>query len=107
LFLASMSRERRSRVLGQLTLRSLTANTLTDAAALRADCERIAERGYSVDNEEFIPGLVAVAVPVRDRSGETRAAMAVHAPVARMSLAQMLEHLPALQEAAARMTELL
>lgn len=107
LFLASMSRERRARVLGQLTLKALTPNTLTEAAALRADCERIGAQGYSVDNEEFIPGLVAVAVPVRDRGGEVRAAMAVHAPVARMSLAQMLEHLPALREAASRMTELL
>ena len=106
LFLASMSRERRMRVLGQLQLARLTPNTLTDAAALRADCERIAAQGYSVDNEEFITGLVAVAVPVRDRGGEMRAAVAVHAPVARMSLESMLTHLPALRHAAQRMSEL-
>lgn len=107
LFLAMMSRERRARMLGQLTLARLTPNTLTDAAALRADCERIVELGYSMDNEEFITGLVAIAVPVRDRGGEMRAAMATHAPVARMSMEQMLEHLPALHEAAARMSALL
>ena len=107
LFLSMMSRERRARMLGQLQLSRLTANTLTEVAALRADCERIARDGYSVDNEEFIPGLVAVAVPVRDGSGETRAALAVHAPVARMSLDQMRTHLPALQQAAARMAGLL
>ena len=107
LFLGTMPRERRARVLGQLTLSALTPNTLTDVASLRADCERIARQGYAVDNQEFIPGLVAVAVPVRDAGGETRAALAAHAPVARMSLEQMLGHLPALQRAAERMTELL
>lgn len=107
LFLASMTRDRRARVLGQLALTRLTPNTLTTATALREDCERIAARGYSIDREEFIAGLIAVAVPVRDAAGEVRAAVAVHAPITRLSLEQMLEHLPALHDAAARMSALL
>ncbi|MDB5999924.1 MAG: transcriptional regulator, IclR family, partial [Rhizobacter sp.] len=59
------------------------------------------------DREEFIAGLVAVAVPVRDREGEVRAAIAVHAPTARMSLEAMMAELPALRDAAARMSDLL
>ncbi len=107
LFLASMTSERRARVLGQLELARLTPNTLITAAALREDCERSAANGYAVDMEEFIAGLIAVAVPVRDAAGEIRAAMAVHGPVARLSLDRILEHLPALKEAAARMSLLL
>ncbi len=105
LFLANMPRERRNRIVEQLELAALTANSLTDVAALRADCDLIARQGYSVDREEFIAGLVAVAVPVRDRTGQTRAAVAVHAPVARRSLQQLLGYLPHLQRAAARMSE--
>ena len=41
------------------------------------------------------------------RTGQTRAAIAVHAPTARMSLAEAQRQLPALRAAAARMTALL
>ena len=52
-------------------------------------------------------GLVAIAIPVRDASGEVRAALAVHAPAARMPLEKALQRLPALYVAAERMTALL
>ncbi|MBW4047575.1 MAG: IclR family transcriptional regulator [Proteobacteria bacterium] len=107
LFLASMNSERRARILGQLEFARLTPNTLTTAAALRKDCERTAANGYAVDMEEFIAGLIAVAVPVRDAVGEVRAAIAMHGPVTRLSLDGMLKHLPALKVAAGRMSLLL
>lgn len=105
LFLALMPAARREKLIGQLALSRLTANTLTDADALRMECAAIAQQGYSLDREEFIDGLVAAAVPVRDATGEVRAAVAVHAPIARMSLAQALERVPALHAAAARIGE--
>ena len=55
----------------------------------------------------FMAGLVAVAVPVQDRSGRMRAAIAVHGPTARMSLDDALARLPALKAAARRMGKLL
>ena len=107
LFLAFMPRARRDMLIEQLALTRMTATTLTTVAALRAECELIAEQGHSLDREEFIDGLVAAAVPVRDAAGEVRAALAVHAPMARMSVAQAAVRLPALHAAAARMSRLL
>jgi IclR family acetate operon transcriptional repressor len=107
LFLASLQRSGQCALLGALTLAPLTPNTLTSAEALRGECEAIAARGYATDREEFMAGLIAVAVPVRDRRGEMRAAVAVHAPTARLSLEQAITRLPALQAAAARMGALL
>ncbi len=52
-------------------------------------------------------GLVAVAVPVRDAAGEVRAALAVHAPTARMSMADAERRIDALKAAALRMGGLL
>jgi DNA-binding IclR family transcriptional regulator len=91
----------------QLDFPRMTANTLADAAALRAECARIAEQGHAHDREEFIAGLVAIAVPVRDVQGTTRAALAVHGPTARLSPEAALAALPALHAAAARMAALL
>jgi DNA-binding IclR family transcriptional regulator len=62
---------------------------------------RIRKVGYSVDAEEFVDGLVCVAVPVFSPDGRNvRCAVALQAPVARMSLAQAIEKVPRLHEAA-------
>jgi IclR family transcriptional regulator, acetate operon repressor len=107
LFLAFMPRARRDNMLAHLKLTRMTAATLTTVAALQAECDVIVERGHSFDREEFIDGLVAIAVPVRDATGEVRAGLAVHAPLARFPLDQAHLRLPALHAAAARMAALL
>jgi len=107
LFLALMPPEQRDALLAHLPLQRLTVNTLTSRKALRAECEQIAERGCSVDREEFILGLIAVAVPVLDAQGRARAAIAVHAPSARLTLDAALTKLAALQDAAKKMRALL
>ncbi len=107
LFLAQMPKDERNALIAQLTLTRMTGNTITDAGKLRAECESIAKRGYSCDREEFIAGLVAVAVPVLDAAGQVRAAIAVHAPTARMTMEEAVERIGALKEAAGRMTGLL
>jgi IclR family transcriptional regulator, acetate operon repressor len=107
LFLAHLSLEIRERMLAKITLEALTPNTITRIGQLRDECETIAARGYSTDNEEFIAGLVALAVPVFGKQNEVRAAIAVHAPSARMPLTQIVAQLPALRSAAHNMADLL
>jgi DNA-binding IclR family transcriptional regulator len=107
LFLAFMPRERRDLLISHLSLTRMTATTLTTAQALKAECDTIAAVGHSFDREEFIDGLVAAAVPVLDASGEVRAALAVHGPIARLSLDQARDRVPALHAAAKRMARLL
>ncbi|WP_431509996.1 IclR family transcriptional regulator [Variovorax sp. DAIF25] len=107
LFLAQMPKEARDAMIDGLPLPRMTASTLTDPAALRAECDAIAQDGFSRDREEFMAGLVAVAVPVRDAAGEVRAALAVHAPTARMSMADAERRIDALKAAALRMGGLL
>lgn len=103
LLLAMLPRPARERLLAHLPLTRYTAATLTDAKRLGAELARIRARKYATDNEEFHAGLVCVAVPVADEKGRTCAAIAVHAPVSRMPLAQALAHLPLLRRAAAEM----
>ena len=105
LFLALMPKARRDLLIKRLKLPRLTASTLTSTSALQAECTRIAQQGHAFDQQEFIDGLVAAAVPVRDAAGEVRAAIAVHAPIARMSLEQAAQRVPALHAAASRIGE--
>ena len=104
LFLAHLSPRQCRAVLDSLPLTRHTTTTLTERAALEMELERIRQQDYAVDAEEFVDGLVCVAVPVRQPgtpgTGGVRCAVALQAPVARMPLAQALQQLPRLREAA-------
>lgn len=106
LFLALMTPERREALVSQLSLQRMTDSTITSAQALRQECAAIAAAGHSLDREEFIAGLIAIAVPVHQDSGGARAALAIHAPRARLSLDDAIAWLPALQAVAKRMRKL-
>lgn len=107
LFLALMPQTQREQLLAHIRLTRMTDSTLTTVDALREECDAISNQGFSVDREEFITGLIAVAVPVSDKQGLVRAALAVHAPRSRMSQEQAMARLPALRAAAKRMRSLL
>ena len=80
--------------------RATPNNTITDPDKLHAELEDIRKRGYSIDNQEFLAGVVCLAVPVRDSKGVICAGVAMSAPHARMSVEEAIGHLPALLEAA-------
>lgn len=100
LLLAMLPKARRERLLASLSLVRHTDRTITDRRRLARELEKIRAWRYSTDDEEFHRGLACVAVPISDTSGRTCAALAVHAPVSRMSLARQIEHLSSLRQAA-------
>jgi DNA-binding IclR family transcriptional regulator len=102
LFLAHMPKEVRARMLSRLPLTAHAPNTIVTTRELELDLKRIAKRGFSTDNEEFLAGLVAVAVPVRDQRGTVFAAVATHAPIARLDLKALTAQVPRLVAAAER-----
>jgi DNA-binding IclR family transcriptional regulator len=103
LLLACMAETPRAAVLATIDFSPFTPNTITDATAFAAELATIKQQDYSLDREEFLLGLVAVAVPVRDRHGAALAALACHAPSARLSLERAVSYLPVMQAAAARL----
>jgi DNA-binding IclR family transcriptional regulator len=107
LFLASMPLLERRSILAQLQLTRHSPRTITDRRELEAELERIARRGVGIDNEEFVLGMVAVAVPVLGSDGRLVAAVACHAPTARRSLDEMLTSVPELRAAADAMARIL
>jgi len=103
LYLSSLSRSRRERLISKLPLEQKAANTITHADELLAATDIIAKTKIGTDNEEFIPGMVAVAVPITDRKGKLMATLATHGPVVRMSFEQAMGHVARLQRAAAEL----
>jgi IclR family pca regulon transcriptional regulator len=66
-------------------LRRLTARTVTDAPALRAELLQVREQGWAFVDEELEEGLRAIAAPINDLSGRVIAAVNVSSPVSRGS----------------------
>lgn len=107
LYLSSLSAARRKRVVSELPLEQRTGNTLIDPDALAAALKRTRAEGFGTDDEEFVEGMVAIAVPVRDGQGRLAATLATHAPAQRMPLETAKSYLPALREAADKLARLL
>lgn len=104
LFLANLEPAARDALIGHLRLEPHTPSTITSRKALVAALEAIRVRDYSIDDEEFLVGLIAIAVPVRDRAGKVVAALACHAPLARMSIDDAERLLPRLRAAARKLS---
>ena len=107
LFLSQMPAADCQALVDGLARERKTAHTHTSVAALMAEIERTRKRGIGVDNEEFINGMVAIAIPVRDAQGQCVAAVACHTPTARLSLTDLLAHAPAIERTAQQIAALL
>ncbi|MDA7945901.1 MAG: IclR family transcriptional regulator [Hyphomicrobiaceae bacterium] len=103
LFLSMQSDENLEALLKTLRLTKYTDTTKTDPATLRSSLSEIRKAGVSIDNQEFMSGVVCIAVPVLDPAGRIRAGLAISAPEARVSATRVLEYAPVLRAAAARM----
>ena len=77
-----------------------TTNTITDVKPLLSVLENIRRDGIGADDQEFMHGVVCVSVPVVDKDGRCFGGIAISAPEARMTLHQMLTHVPQMRKAA-------
>lgn len=100
LLLALLPAPRRARLVRQLKLDARTPNTVVDRSKLETALKHVRRVRLGVDAEEFITGLVCVAVPILAADGHAVAAVAMQAPVARMPLERALGHAARLREAA-------
>jgi len=72
-------------------LKAITANTITTAAALRAELRAVRSRGYAIDNEEKEEGLRCISAAVRGHSGKLFAAISASGPAFRITKGRIPE----------------
>lgn len=107
LYLSSLAPHLLAKYLTATVLDEHTSKTLVDPKALQKEIEQTRARGFSVDAEEFMEGMVAVAVPVHDDLGRLMSTLSLHAPTQRVSLETLEGHLDRLTAAAADLSELM
>ncbi|MGB7449171.1 MAG: IclR family transcriptional regulator [Ornithinimicrobium sp.] len=106
MILSQMTPSQRRNLLAHAPLPRHTPNTLVDLEDLEAELDHVRAAGYAVDNEEFLPGLVCVAVLVPSGSGRSNLCVAVQAPALRLPSQTAPDLLPALGRAASAIAEI-
>jgi len=107
MYLSSLSPNRREQWVDSLRLERFTDNTLVDRARLLDELRQVASQNYATDNEEYIEGMVALAVPVRDSNGKLYATLSFHAPCMRIPYNSLTEFLPAVKLASDDLTAII
>jgi DNA-binding IclR family transcriptional regulator len=100
--LAALEPEQCKRLLRSRKLEAHTPRTITKLAELEAELAKIRTRGFALNNQEYLDGIVGLAVPIKDASGLAVAALAMHGPVTRLSLKACEAHVPKLVQTAER-----
>ena len=78
--LAHTPRAERDVLLGEPPFARCTSHTRTDRAGMEEELERVARRGWALDDFEHEEFVHCVAAPVRDASGTVVAAVSISAP---------------------------
>ncbi|MFG3304564.1 IclR family transcriptional regulator C-terminal domain-containing protein [Streptomyces wuyuanensis] len=100
--LAGLPAGEREARLARIEPRPLTSHTVTDPARLLGLLGRVRDEGFALVDEELEEGLRSLAVPVRDHTGRTVAALNVAMHTARRTADECLaEVLPPLRATAA------
>lgn len=73
------------RVLAETGLQGFTDKTCTSISDLMEELRLVRRRGYSVDDEEFQPGVLCIGAAVRDHTGAVIASISCSMPAMRAS----------------------
>lgn len=103
MYLSSLRADKLKRLISSLGLDAKTKRTFTDPVALQRELDKTRRRGYSTDDEEFMDGMAAIAVGIRDTEERLLTTLSLHVPVLRNGIAGLTKHLSALQDAATKL----
>ncbi len=104
--LAGLSDEQLEERLARIEIVPLTSRTVKDMDALRATLATVRKQGYAATDQELEEGLRSLAVPLRNASGVTIAALNVSVHASRASVAVLRrDFLPLALEAARAIEE--
>ena len=76
-------------VIDRIRFATYTPRTISKKSVFRKELKTVRERGYSIDNEEFEPGLKCVGAPVHNYSGKAVGAISVAGPAFRVTNANI------------------
>lgn len=99
MYLSTLAPNHLQRYLNAASLTGHTDNTITDRTVLLTELEEITRNGYALDREEFMPDMIALAVPIMESNDRLMATLSFHAPTQRFDVARAVTYVDALRDA--------
>lgn len=106
-FLAFLYKDRLPELYSNASPTKRTPKTKTTLASLKADADETSKRGFSLDDEEFNPGVRCLAAPVFGADGTVAAAIGITASTVRFTEARIPEMAAVVKDAAAELSTLM
>lgn len=107
IFLSYLHASRLNEFYGRTRPAARTPHTLTSLAEIRREVEATLKRGYSLDDEEFHPGVRCLAAPVFGSDGAVVGAIGITASTVRFTEKRIPEMAATVRSHAAELTRLL
>lgn len=107
MYLASLRPAYLDRFLKSAQIERRAPGTIIDLDKLKSEIEHSRKRGYATDNEEFMEGMAAIAVPIRDMQDRLVSTLSVHAPLQRLGLSALEARVDTLIRSANELSELI
>jgi IclR family transcriptional regulator, pca regulon regulatory protein len=93
MLLAHLPESQQRDVLAEIKPSKHGPNTIVAKKALRSELEQIRDAGFAVDDEEFAPGLYAIAAPIRNEGRDVVAAVNLAAHSSMIALEELVDAL--------------
>lgn len=77
-------------VLRNMHFKRYTNKTIVDRKTFLDELQKTRQRGYAITDEEYIIGTSSIAVPIRNKSGETIASLSLVIPKARFENSRVI-----------------
>ncbi|HOA35824.1 MAG TPA: IclR family transcriptional regulator [Bacillota bacterium] len=75
---------KREAIISKIDFVPFTKKTITDRERLRAELERIVEKGYAVDNGELSDDIICIAAPIYNHLGKVFYSVGISGPKSRI-----------------------
>ncbi|MGD2185105.1 MAG: IclR family transcriptional regulator [Desulfobacterales bacterium] len=93
--LAKLEPNELSNILKKIPIKKLTPNTLVDIEEILKDIELTRMRGYSINNEEYVEGLISIGAPLMNfRKKSIVGAVSLDFPASEYSLDSIIRNFP-------------
>ncbi len=100
--LAALPAAQRDAIVKDIVLTPVTPRSITDRRRLQAELSLTSTRGWSLDDEEIVPGVRCCGAPIVDKDGQVRGAISMAGPAFRLSLERLALLGPEVADAARR-----
>lgn len=90
--LSFLPAEQQKKTISTIKMLPLTPKTITTCGQLEAELEKVQEKGFAIDDEEFSLGMRCLAAPIFNSKGEVVASMGISGPISRIRTEQFDEY---------------